>query len=147
MKEMHQQYLRQAVAMAKQNRVEGGRPFAAILVKDGKILATGLNEMNKTHDASSHAELEAIRMATKNLGDVNLEGSVIYASGHPCPMCLAAIIMTNIKSVFYAFDNSDAEPFGFSSEATYQKLGIKKDLVRLELQKLDVGMSARELYE
>lgn len=144
---MHQQYLRQAVAMAKQNRVEGGRPFAAILVKDGKILATGLNEMNKTHDASSHAELEAIRMATKNLGDVNLEGSVIYASGHPCPMCLAAIIMTNIKSVFYAFDNSDAEPFGFSSEATYQKLGIKKDLVRLELQKLDVGMSARELYE
>jgi|SRR5690606_20735765 len=147
MKEMHQQYLRQAVAMAKQNRVEGGRPFAAILVKDGKILATGLNEMNKAHDASSHAELEAIRMATKNLGDVNLEGSVIYASGHPCPMCLAAIIMTNIKSVFYAFDNSDAEPFGFSSEATYQKLGIKKDLVRLELQKLDVGMSARELYE
>lgn len=146
MKDMHQHYLSQAVSMAKQNRVEGGRPFAAILVKDEKVLATGLNEMNQTYDASSHAELEAIRTATKQLGDVNLEGSVIYASGHPCPMCLAAIIMTNIKTVIYAFDNDDAEPFGFSSEATYQKLGIKKEMVRLELRKLDVGVSAKDLY-
>ena len=145
--EMHREYLLQAVKLAQKNKAQGGRPFGAVLVKDGKVLSTGVNEMINSHDATSHAELEAIRSATKKQEDVNLEGSSIYASGHPCPMCLAAILMTNIKSVFYAYDNNDAEPYGLSSEQTYKKLGINKENVQIPLTKLDVGITAKELYK
>ena len=144
---MHRDYLLQAVNLAKKNKSEGGRPFGAVLVKDGKVLATGINGMTKNHDVSSHAELEAIRSATQRQGDINLSGSTIYASGHPCPMCLAAILMTNIKSVYYAFDNADAEPYGLSSEETYKKLGIIKEKVPLPITRLDVGVTAGELYK
>jgi guanine deaminase len=144
---MDKEYLLQAIELARKNKNEGGRPFGAVLVKDGKVLATGVNGMNKNHDVSSHAELEAIRSATQNLGDINLEGSIIYASGHPCPMCLAAIFMTNIKSVFYAFDNTDAEPYGISSDLTYKKLGIIKEKIPLPIIRLDVGVTADELYK
>ena len=146
MQQGHQEYLLQAVKLAENNKLQGGRPFGAVLVRDGKVLATGVNGMAKNHDVSSHAELEAIRSATQKLGSTNLEGCTIYASGHPCPMCLAAILMTNIKSVFYAFDNADAEPYGLSSELTYQKLGIMKEKVPVSLIKLDVGLTARDIY-
>ncbi len=145
--EMHKEYLRQAVTLAQKNKAQGGRPFAAVLVKDGKVLSTGVNELIKTHDASSHAELVAIRSATINQKNVNLEGCTIYASGHPCPMCLALILMTNIESVFYAYDNQDAEPYGLSSEQTYKKLGINKENVPFPLTKLDVGITAEDVYK
>lgn len=143
----HKKHLRQAVELAQKNKNEGGRPFAALIVKDGRVVSTGINEMMKNHDASSHAELEAIRKASMSFKNVSLEGCSIYASGHPCPMCLAAIVMTNIKSVFYAFDNNDAEPYGFSSEETYKKLGIQKEKLPLSLEKLDVGIKAEEVYK
>lgn len=142
----HKEYLLQAVRLAQKNKEQGGRPFAAILVRDGEVIATGVNDMIKTHDASSHAELEAIRAATQNQKNINLEGSIIYASGHPCPMCLAAIIMTNVKSVFYAYDNSDAAPYGLSSESTYVKLGIETTKVSIPLTKLDVGVPVTDVY-
>lgn len=144
---MHKEYLLQAVKLAQKNKAQGGRPFAAVLVKDGKVLSTGLNEMTKTYDASSHAELEAIRSATIKHKNINLEGSTIYASGHPCPMCLALILMTNIKSVFYAYDNNDAEPYGLSSEQTYKNLGIIKKNVSISLTKLDIGIAAQDVYK
>lgn len=143
----HREYLLEAIKLAQKNKSEGGRPFGAVLVREGKILSMGVNGMAISHDVSSHAELEAIRSATQIQKNVNLEDCTIYASGHPCPMCLAAIIMTNIKSVYYAFDNADAEPFGFSSELTYLKLGIVKEKVPLNLVKLDVGIDAKDVYK
>lgn len=143
---MHKDYLLQSVKLAQENKIQGGRPFAAILVKDEKVLTTGVNEMVQTHDATSHAELEAIRKATKKLKTSDLKGCIIYASGHPCPMCIAAILATNIDGVFYAYDNVDAEPYGYSSEQTYQKLGIKKELISIDLEKLDVGIPVEDVY-
>ncbi len=142
----HQKYLIEAIQLAQKNKSEGGRPFGAVVVREGKILSIGVNGMARNHDVSSHAELEAIRSATQKQKNVNLEDCTIYASGHPCPMCLAAILMTNIKTVYYAFDNSDAEPYGLSSEQTYLKLGIVKDKVPLLLMKLDVGIAAKDVY-
>lgn len=142
----HIEYLKQAVSLAVENKKKGGRPFGALIVKDGTIIAKGINEMLKTNDPSSHAELEAIREAGKKLGRLTLEGCTVYASGHPCPMCLAAILMANIDQVYFAFDNSDGAPFGYSSAETYKKLGVKLDLIPISFSKLETGITASEVY-
>lgn len=143
----HTQFLSQAVSLAQENYAQGGRPFGAVLVKAGKVLATGVNEIIHSHDPSTHAEMQAIRVATKAQQNPSLAGGIMYASGHPCPMCLAAIIMSGIEAVYYAFDNNDAEPFGFSSQPIYNKLGITLKPQPLPLIKLDTGISAAQLYQ
>ena len=115
-------WLRQALELARENAVKGGRPFGAVVVKDGKVIATGVNEILKTNDPTSHAELNAIRQASTVLGAPRLNGCAIYASGQPCPMCLAAIHMSGITSVTYAYSNAEGEPFGLSSAAVYDQL-------------------------
>lgn len=143
---IHTQFLQQAITLAQDNAKQGGRPFGAVLVKEGKILATGVNEIIHSHDPSTHAEMEAIRHATREQKNPSLKGCVIYASGHPCPMCLAAIVLSGIEAVYYAFDNHDAEPFGFSSQAIYKQLGIRLTPQPLPLIKLDTGITAAQLY-
>lgn len=140
-----QKFLELAVELALENKRSGGRPFGAVLVKDEKVLATGVNKMLETFDPSSHAELEAIRAATKSTLSLDLSGAKIYASGHPCPMCLAAIAITGVSEIIYAFDNTDAAPFGFSSQSTYDKLGINK-VTFVKTKKLDTQYSALQLY-
>ena len=83
-------YLKMAVDLARQNADSGGRPFASVIVKDGKVVATAVNNVAATGDPTAHAETEAIRAAAKTLKSEQLHGCVLYASGHPCPMCLAA---------------------------------------------------------
>ena len=143
----NRRWLAQAVGLALENVRAGGRPFGAVLVKDGVVVATGVNRMLATCDPSSHAEMEALRQAGPALGTVDLSGSVLYASGHPCPMCLAAAVMTRVEAVYYAFSNADAEPYGFSSTAAYAALGVRTDPAPLPLKQLDVpGRTAAELY-
>lgn len=133
--------------MAKKNREEGGRPFAAVLVRDGKVIGRGVNHMLKNHDPSSHGEMEAIRDAAQKLKTTNLEGSTIYASGQPCPMCVGAILMTNIKSVFYAYDNTAAERYGLSTASVYQKMGLVKEKLPITFEQLDVGIKIDDVYK
>ena len=143
----HRRWLAQAVDLALENVRAGGRPFGAVLVKDGAVVGAGVNRMLATCDPSSHAEMEALRQAGPALGTVDLSGSVLYASGHPCPMCLAAAVMTRISCIYYAFSNADAEPFGFASTAAYQTLGMRLDPPPLPLTQLDVpGRTAADLY-
>ena len=143
----HRRWLGQAVDLALENVRAGGRPFGAVLVKDGVVVATGVNRMLATSDPGSHAEMEALRQAGPALGTVDLSGGVLYASGHPCPMCLAAAVMTRISAVYYAFSNADAEPYGFASTAAYQTLGMNLDPPPLPLTQLDVpGRTAADLY-
>lgn len=143
----HRRWLAQAVDLALENVRAGGRPFGAVLVKDGAVVGAGVNRMMATCDPSSHAEMEALRQAGPALGTVDLSGSVLYASGHPCPMCLAAAVMTRVSAVYYAFSNADAAPYGFDSTATYQTLGVRLDPPPLPLKQLDVpGRTAAELY-
>ncbi|HLW57537.1 MAG TPA: nucleoside deaminase [Bacteriovoracaceae bacterium] len=143
----HHDFLLQAVKLAQENKAKGGRPFGAVLVKDGKVVATGVNEMLEKYDASSHAELEAIRTATTQLKNVSLNGCTIYASGHPCPMCLAAILMTKIEAIYFAYDNADGEPFGFSSEQTYKALGINRESLPIKIERLDIGIPVQDVYQ
>lgn len=117
-----ERFLCQAIDLARENVRCGGRPFGAVLVKDGKTIATGVNEIAATGDPTTHAELQAIRAASRVLGSPRLDGCAIYASGHPCPMCLAAMHLTGITEVAYAYSNEDGEPYGLSTASIYGEM-------------------------
>ncbi|MNT59561.1 Guanine deaminase [compost metagenome] len=85
-------------------------------------------------------------MACRRLGRPDLKGAVVYASGHPCPMCLSALVMTGVDTVYYAFDNQDAAPFGFSSETAYRTLRLPLTPSPMPLKRLDVGFTPEQVY-
>jgi len=116
---MHEEHLRAAIELAYQNTLTGGRPFGAILVRDAEVLGRGVNLIAATNDPTTHAEMEAIRSACRQAQNPRLDGAVMYASGHPCPMCLAAMQLAGIERGFYAYSQQDAEPSGLSTEALY----------------------------
>ena len=115
-------FLGEAIDLARANIGKGGRPFGAVLVRDGAVIATGVNEIHASNDPTSHAEMNAIRAASRKLGTPDLRGSTVYASGHPCPMCMAAMRLAGVERVFYAYSNDDGAPFGLSTAAIYEDL-------------------------
>ena len=115
-------FLDEAIALARANIGKGGRPFGAVLVRGGEIIATAVNEIHVSNDPTSHAEMNAIRAASRKLGNAGLKGSAVYASGHPCPMCMAAMRLAGVDKVFYAYSNDDGAPFGLSTTAIYEDL-------------------------
>lgn len=119
-----QLFIQKAVDLALENAKSGGRPFAALVVRNGEIIATGVNQIKLTNDPTAHAELSALREAGKTLGNPNLEDCIVYASGQPCPMCLAAMRMAGINQVRFAFSNADAEPFSLSTAKIAEMLRI-----------------------
>lgn len=115
-------FLCEAIELARGNLEKGGRPFGAVLVKDGEVIASGVNEILTTNDPTAHAELLAVREASRKLGSPNLAGTTMYASGNPCPMCMAAMRMAGVSEVVFAYSNDDGEPFGLSTAAVYADL-------------------------
>ncbi len=114
-------WLREAIALAYANAETGGRPFGAVIVRDGKIVASAVNAILETGDPTSHAELNAIRLASETLG-ADLRGCSVFASGHPCPMCMAAMRLAGIEAITYAYSNEDGAPYGLSTAAIYADL-------------------------
>lgn len=117
-----ERFLREAIALARANAERGGRPFGAVVVKDGAVVATGVNEILATGDPTAHAELGAIRAASRALGSADLAGCTVFASGHPCPMCMAAMRLAGVREVAYAYSNEDGAPYGLSTAAIYADL-------------------------
>jgi tRNA(Arg) A34 adenosine deaminase TadA len=115
-------FLRHAVDLALANVAAGGRPFGAVMVRAGAVIATGVNQIGVTNDPTSHAEMNAIRAGSQVLQSPSLADCHVYASGQPCPMCMAAMRMAGIASVTYAYSNEDGEPFGLSSASIYADL-------------------------
>jgi tRNA(Arg) A34 adenosine deaminase TadA len=97
-----------------------GGPFGACVVKDGKIIGKGINRVIKDHDPTAHAEIIAIRNACKNIKSHDLSNCEIYTSCYPCPMCLSAIIWSNIKKVYYGNTKEDAKSIGFRDDFIYE---------------------------
>jgi len=98
-----------------------GGPFGAlILSKDGDILAVASNTVLGDHDPTAHAEINAIRKASKKLNTHDLSGCTLYTTAYPCPMCLGAIIWSNIKNVYYGCLESDADAIGFRDDFIYK---------------------------
>lgn len=117
-----ERYLCQAIELARDNIATGGRPFGAVIVKGGQVVATGVNEVLSTSDPTAHAELNAIRAASQALKSPRLDGCAVYASGNPCPMCMAAMRLAGVEKVAYAYSNDDGEPYGLSTAEVYADL-------------------------
>lgn len=143
----HEQFLAQAIELARHNVEErGGRPFGAVLVRDGKGIATGVNEMGASGDPTAHAELQAIRAAARALGVLRLDGCTVYASGHPCPMCLAAMTMTGVAAVYYAHSNEEGAPYGLSTAGVYAELARPLADQAMTIRHLPVRVDGLDLY-
>ena len=124
---------------AKQNADNGirqkeGGPFGAVITdKEGNIISNGNNQVLKQKDPTAHAEMLAIRNACKKLDKYDLSDYILYTSCEPCPMCLSAIIWSNIKEIYYGCTQEDAAEIGFRDEAIYEYLkGKNKDLISLK---------------
>jgi tRNA(Arg) A34 adenosine deaminase TadA len=117
-----QAFLDAAIDLARENVAGGGRPFGALIVKDGAVVASGVNGVVATNDPTAHAEMNALRTASQRLASSDLSGCRVYASGHPCPMCMAAMRMAGVEAVAYAYSNEDAAPFGLSTAAIHAEL-------------------------
>ena len=119
---MNKPFMRQAIRLAVENIKHGGGPFGAVIVKDGKVIATGVNRVTANNDPTAHAEVTAIRAACKALGTFSLQGCDIYSSCEPCPMCLGAIYWAHLDNLYYGASKHDAALAGFDDQFIYEEL-------------------------
>jgi tRNA(Arg) A34 adenosine deaminase TadA len=120
------EFLRRAIQLATENVVRGrGGPFAALIVRDGQVVAEAANSVTATNDPTAHGEVNAIRAAARALGTFTLAGCELYTSCQPCPMCLAAAYWARIRAIYYGASAADAARAGFGDAFLYDEL--KKD--------------------
>ena len=123
-----------AAREAKQgSKIGDGGPFGAVITDNkGNIISVKHNTVLKDNDPTAHAEVNAIREACKILNTHDLSDCTIYSSCEPCPMCLSAIIWSNIKKVYYSSTRTDAENIGFRDEAIYEYLAGTNKIIEKE---------------
>lgn len=121
---MDREFMQRAIDLAAESVKNGGGPFGAVVVKDGKVIAESANSVTPDNDPTAHAEVNSIRLACKKLGTFMLDGCEIYASCEPCPMCLGAIYWAHIKTIYYAGTRSDAAKAGFDDDFIYREINI-----------------------
>lgn len=116
-------YMRRAVELATQNVLAGtGGPFAALIVRDGEVIAEAANSVTTTNDPTAHGEINAIRKACAALGSFSLAGCEIYSSCEPCPMCLAAIYWARLEAIYYGCGQQEAAKAGFDDAFLYEEI-------------------------
>ena len=136
--------VKEAKENSKTNYINGG-PFGAVIIKNGEIISSAHNTVISSQDPTAHAEVNAIRLAAKKLGTHDLSECEIYASSEPCPMCLSAIIWSNIKVAYFANSKEDASKIGFRDDDIYDFIkDNKKDI--LELHHMDCE-EAKEIFK
>ncbi len=119
------QFMKRAIELAMANVKSGkGGPFGAVIVKDGKIIAEGANQVTVIQDPTAHAEVVAIRNACKLLGNFDLSGCELYTSCEPCPMCLGAIYWARPEKVYYAATRTEAAQAGFDDDFIYKEINV-----------------------
>jgi tRNA(Arg) A34 adenosine deaminase TadA len=116
-------FMMEAIRMSVDNVEKGtGGPFGAVVVKDGKIIARGVNLVTSTNDPTAHAEVVAIRNACSALNSFQLEGCEIYTSCEPCPMCLGAIYWARPDKLYFANTKEDASLINFDDQFIYEEI-------------------------
>ena len=118
----HEDHLREAVALATENVAAGGSPYGAVIVRDGAVLVRAANTIHATNDPSDHAEMVALRQASRILRSRDLSDCVMYASGRPCPMCHAAMRLAGFREGYFAYSAEEAETHEAGSAAIYAEL-------------------------
>lgn len=133
--ETHERFMQRAIDIARTEMMENGAaPFAAVVVKDGKIVGEGVNLVVNNSDPTSHGEVEAIRDAGRNLGTWDLSGCTLYTTCEPCEMCVAAIYWARLDAFYYAATLADCAEIGFD-------LSPLTKMVRSDLHDRDIATS------
>lgn len=141
---MNNKFMKEAIKEARKGIHSGhGGPFGTVIVKDGKIVAKGHNQVIKNNDATCHGEMMAIRKASKKLKTFDLSGCELYTTGEPCPMCLGAILWSNIDKVYYGCNIYDTEDIGFRDNKFYKMTDEEKSEFIKELDR----SACLELYD
>ena len=117
--------MRRAIALSEVSVKNGGGPFGAVIARNGEIIAEASNKVTIDCDPTAHAEVSAIRLASKRLDTFDLSGCEIYTSCEPCPMCLGAIYWAHLDRIYYANNRSDAAAIGFDDDFIYKELEVK----------------------
>ncbi len=120
----NEELMREAIRISIENVHNGGGPFGAVIARDGEIIATGVNRVTANCDPTAHAEVSAIREASRKLGTFNLAGCEIFSSCEPCPMCLGAIYWAHLDKLYYGNTKSDAKDIDFDDSFIYEELAL-----------------------
>ena len=146
---MKNEFMKRAIELSIKSVNTDGGPFGCVIVKDGKIVAEGSNKVTSTNDPTAHGEIVAIRDACKKLNDFNLQGSELYSTCEPCPMCLSAIYWARIKKIYYANTREDARKIDFDDSLIYSE--FKKNIDERKIPMIQImrneALEAFQLWE
>lgn len=137
MKNYKQEFMDEAVRLSIENVKNGGGPFGAVIVRNGKIIARGTNMVTTKNDPTCHAEVNAIRQASKELDNFDLSDCEIYSSCEPCPMCLGAIYWARINEIYFANNKTDAKNIGFDDSFIYDEIQLPFENRKIPTYKID----------
>jgi tRNA(Arg) A34 adenosine deaminase TadA len=134
---MNGKFMREAIRLSIQMMRRGkGGPFGAVVVRNGKVVGRGSNQVTSTNDPTAHAEILAIREACQRLKTFQLEDCELYTSCEPCPMCLSAIYWARLGRVFYANTHQDAATIDFDDEFIYREVALPIGKRKLKMKQL-----------
>lgn len=141
-------FMRIAIEESRKNLSSGkGGPFGAVIVRNGEVIARAHNEVLQTNDPTMHAEINAIRIASKKLNTFDLSDCELYTSCEPCPMCLAAIIWAKIKRYYFGNTRKDAAEIGFDDDAIYRRFAGDDNACDIHGQQIDENEAKRVFDE
>ncbi|HEX4850992.1 MAG TPA: nucleoside deaminase [Puia sp.] len=125
---LYEKWMHEASMLAKagMDKNEGG-PFGAVIILNNEIVGRGWNQVLTTKDPTAHAEIVAIRDASKHLQRFHLAACELYTTCEPCPMCLSAIYWARIPTIYYSNSREDAKAIGFNDAFIYDELGLSLD--------------------
>lgn len=135
----HEKFLRRAIELSPLASLEysTGGVFGAVVVREGKIVAEGMNRVVASHDPTWHAEMEAIRLACITLQSFKLHGCTLYTAGEPCPMCMATAYWAEIDQIFYSATVEDAYTYGqFDDRYIYKELALPPEKRKIPMQQM-----------
>ncbi len=135
------QYLERAIRLALQNVEAGGGPFGALVVKEGVVIAEGVNDVTRQNDPTAHAEVQAIRNACQKLGTFDLSDCELYSSCEPCPMCFSALYWARISRVYFSATHQDAAQAGFNDSFIYSEIRKKMEQRSIPFIRLSIPES------
>ena len=130
-------FMTRAIELALASVRSNGGPFGCVIVKNNEIIAEGSNKVTIINDPTAHAEIVTIRKACKALNNFNLEGTEIYTSCEPCPMCLSAIYWSHIDKIYYSNTRLDAAKIGFDDNYIYNELSKQLSQRKIPMQQLN----------
>ncbi len=134
---LRQNFMKKAIAESLIGFRKGhGGPFGAIIVQDGKIIASGHNQVLSTLDPTAHAEVVVIREACLKLGRFQLEGCELYTSCEPCPMCLSAAYWAKVDKIYFGNTRRDAAAIGFGDDLIYSEFTLPRGKRKIKMVRL-----------